>query len=184
MKRLTFSFKELRIKQILTVFLAGLVLLLNTACSGGDLQGSRPDNTPVQIGGNNNPHKMGGEGSESEMTADPKITGRSNVKKQDQSLLPSLQLIADSSIKSNASDLNYRGSNNSDTDRPDIGAKQQKSLPSLPLEKQPVIDRSDPDAKILERVGEAFKDATSFVKDTADSASARPEAKANPAIGQ
>jgi hypothetical protein len=183
MKRLAFFFKELQIRQILTVFLAGLVLLLSTACSSGDLQGSRPDNTPVQIGGNNNPHKMGGGGSESEMTADPKIMGRSTVTKQDQSSLSSLQL-ADNSIKSNASDLSYRGSNNSETDRPDIGAKQQKSLPSLPLKKQPVIDRSDPNAKILERVGEAFKDATSFVKDTADSASARPEAKANPAIEQ
>ncbi|KAM3115544.1 DUF6658 family protein [Phormidesmis sp. 146-33] len=183
MKRPTFSFKEVRIKQILMVFLAGFVLLLTTACSDANLQGSRPDNTPVQIGGNNNPHKMGGEGSESEMTADPKITGRSNVKRQAQSSL-ALKQVADNSIKSNASDLNYRGSNNTETDRPDIGAKQQKSLPSLPLQKQPVIDRSDPDAKILERVGEAFKDASSFVKDTADSASARPEAKANPAIGQ
>lgn len=183
MKQLTFFFKELRIKRILTVFLAGLTLLVNTACSSGDLQGSRPDNTPVQIGGNNNPHKMGGGGSESEMTANSKTTGQSNVKKQDQSLLPSRQPIADNSIKSNGSDLIYRGSN-PESSSPDIGAKQQKSLPSLPLQKQPVIDRSDPDAKLLERAGEALKDASSFLKDTADSASARPEAKANPAIGQ
>jgi len=130
MSRLTFFFKSLRLRETLTVFLAGFVVLLSTG---------------LQV--------------------------------------PS-QLIADSSIKANSSDLIYPGSNVPDSDRPDIGAKQQKSLPSLPNQKQPVLKRSDPDAKILERVGEAFKDATSFVKDTADSASARPEAKANPALGQ
>ncbi|MBC7822935.1 MAG: hypothetical protein H7126_03490 [Candidatus Parcubacteria bacterium] len=130
MSRLTFFFKSLRLKEILTVFLAGFVILLSTG---------------LQV---------------------------------------PFQLIADSSIKANSSDLIYSGSNVPDSDRPDIGAKQQKSLPSLPNQKQPVLKRSDPDAKILERVGEAFKDATSFVKDTADSASARPEAKANPALGQ
>ncbi len=130
MNRLTFFFKSLRLREILTVFLAGFVVLLSTG-----LQVPSP-------------------------------------------------LIADSSIKVNSSDLIYSGSNVPDSDRPDIGAKQQKSLPDLPNQKQPVLKRSDPDAKILERVGESFKDATSFVKDTADSASARPEAKANPALGQ
>jgi hypothetical protein len=130
MSRLTFFFKSLRLRETLTVFLAGFVVLLSTG---------------LQV--------------------------------------PS-QLIADSSIKANSSDLIYPGSNAPNSDRPDIGAKQQKALPDLPNQRQPVLKRSDPDAKILERVGESFKDATSFVKDTADSASARPEAKANPALGQ
>ncbi len=98
--------------------------------------------------------------------------------------VPSAQLLANTSVKANASDLNYSGSNVPKTDRPNIGAKQQKSLPNLPNQKQPLIKRSDPDSKILERVGESIKDSTSFIKDTADSASARPEAKANPALGQ
>jgi hypothetical protein len=130
MSRLTFFFKSLRLRETLTVFLAGFVVLLSTG---------------LQV--------------------------------------PS-QLIADSSIKANSSDLIYPGSNAPNSDRPDIGAKQQKALPDLPNQRQPVLKRSDPNAKILERVGESFKDATSFVKDTADSASARPEAKANPALGQ
>jgi hypothetical protein len=130
MSRLTFFFKSLRLRETLTVFLAGFVVLLSTG---------------LQV--------------------------------------PS-QLIADSSIRANSSDLIYPGSNAPNSDRPDIGAKQQKALPDLPNQRQPVLKRSDPDAKILERVGESFKDATSFVKDTADSASARPEAKANPALGQ
>ncbi len=130
MSRLSLFFNSLRLRKILTVFLAGFVVLLSTG---------------LQV--------------------------------------PS-QLVADASIKANSSDLIYSGSNGSDSDRPDIGAKQQKSLPDLPNQKQPVLKRSDPNAKILERVGESFKDATSFVKDTADSASARPEAKANPGLGE
>ena len=131
MKHLTILFKRLQLRQVLTVFLAGFVLLFSTG---------------LQV--------------------------------------PSAQLLANTSVKANSSDLNYSGSNVSETDRPDIGAKQQKSLPNLPNQKQPLIKRSDPDSKILERVGESIKDSTSFIKDTADSASARPEAKANPALGQ
>ena len=131
MKHLTILFKRLQLRQVLTVFLAGFVLLFSTG---------------LQV--------------------------------------PYAQLLANTSVKANSSDLNYSGSNVSETDRPDIGAKQQKSLPNLPNQKQPLIKRSDPDSKILERVGESIKDSTSFIKDTADSASARPEAKANPALGQ
>lgn len=131
MKHLTILFKRLQLRQVLTVFLAGFVLLFSTG---------------LQV--------------------------------------PSAQLLANTSVKANSSDLNYSGSNVSETDRPDIGAKQQKSLPNLPNQKQPLIKRSDPNSKILERVGESIKDSTSFIKDTADSASARPEAKANPALGQ
>ncbi len=130
MSRLTFFFKNLQLREVLTVFLAGLVVLLSTG---------------LQV--------------------------------------PS-QLIADASIKASSSDLIYSGSDVPQSDRPDIGTKQQKSLPNLPNQKQPMLKRSDPDAKILERVGESFKDASSFVKDTAESASARPEAKANPALGE
>lgn len=131
MKHLTILFKRLQLRQVLTVFLAGFVLLFSTG---------------LQV--------------------------------------PSAQLLANTSVKAKSSDLNYSGSNVSETDRPDIGAKQQKSLPNLPNQKQPLIKRSDPNSKILERVGESIKDSTSFIKDTADSASARPEAKANPALGQ
>jgi hypothetical protein len=92
--------------------------------------------------------------------------------------------IAAADIRSNASDLIYRGPDAADTTRPDIGARQQTSLPELPNQKQPMLKRSDPDAKILERVGEAFKDASAFLENTADEASARPEMKSNPARNQ
>ncbi len=93
-------------------------------------------------------------------------------------------LAANRSVKSNASDMSYRGSDVPDNASPDIGTVQQKSLPPLPNQKQPMIDRADPNSKVLERAGEAIQDASAFLKDTAKSASARPESQANPAIGQ
>jgi hypothetical protein len=79
-KQLTTLWRKLRLRQILTVFLVGLVLLVNTACNSGDAVGARPDNPPVQAGGANNPHKNGGEGSQYKMSADPSVN--SNTAKQ------------------------------------------------------------------------------------------------------
>jgi hypothetical protein len=186
MKHLSLLFKKFKLRQLLMVLLAGFVLLFNTACSNVNAQGARPNNPPVQMGGNNNPHKMGGDGyTDYKMSTDPKVNNtRSGAKTGKQASLPESNLIATGGIKSSASDLIYPGSNLSDTEHPDIGPVQAKKLPDLPIQKQPMMNRSEPDAKILERVGEAFKDASSFVRDTADEASKRPETQVNPAIGQ
>ncbi|MBF2000664.1 MAG: hypothetical protein IGS38_08085 [Synechococcales cyanobacterium M58_A2018_015] len=52
------SFRWLR---VLTIVLAGTLVYLTTACNSGDLQGARPQNPPVQLGGQNNPYKQGGD---------------------------------------------------------------------------------------------------------------------------
>lgn len=191
MKQLDLLLKKLKLRQFFMVLLAGFFLLFNTACSSGNIQGARPNNLPVQMGGNNNPHKMGGDGyTDYKMSTDPKVnSARSGTKSGKQASLPASNLIAAGGVESNTSDLIYPGSNLSDTNRPDIGLVQQRELPNLPNAKQSMIDRSDPDAKILERVGEALKDASSFVRDTAvrdtaDAASKRPETQVNPAIRQ
>jgi hypothetical protein len=49
-----------------------------------------------------------------------------------------------------------------------------------PAKAQPVVDRSDPNAKILERVGAAFQDASAFVKDSAEDAKESSVTKLNP----
>lgn len=182
MRQLGLFFKKLRAGQLLMTLLAGFFLLFNTACSSGNIQGARPNNLPVQMGGNNNPHTRGGDGyTDYKMSTDPKVNSSKSKK---QAGIPSPNSIASGSIKSNASDLIYPGSNSSATNHPDIGPVQQRKLPELPNQRQPMLDRSNPDAKILERVGEAFQDASAFVKDTADAASRRPETQVNPAIGQ
>jgi hypothetical protein len=75
MKKLTVFFKQLRISQILTVFLATVVLFVSTACNNGDLRGARPDNPPVQAGGANNPYKSGGDTNTNfNLSPDPKVS--------------------------------------------------------------------------------------------------------------
>jgi hypothetical protein len=40
----------------------------------------------------------------------------------------------------------------------------ERDVESIPAQRQPVIDRSDPDVKILEKVGDAFREGSSFLK--------------------
>lgn len=176
-----------KIRQLFATVAIALVLLLNTACNSGNAQGARPNNPPVQMGGNNNPHKMGGDGyTDYKMSTDPKVNSggaNSSVKKQANLQYGNDALIA-RAVKSNGSDMIYQGSDAPDSANPDIGAVQQKALPPLPNSKQPMIDRADPNSKVLERAGETIQDASAFLKDTARGANERPESKMNPAIGQ
>ncbi len=50
MNRLTALLKKLRLRQILTVFLAGLLLIVTTACSGANAQGANPKNPLLVVG--------------------------------------------------------------------------------------------------------------------------------------
>ncbi|MBD2082732.1 hypothetical protein [Leptolyngbya sp. FACHB-17] len=90
--------------------------------------------------------------------------------------------VADLGVNTNGSDMIYKGSDVSNSNNPDVGAVQQTSLPPLPNEKQPMIDRADPSSKVLERAGQSVQDASAFLKDTANAANQRPESKMNPAI--
>jgi hypothetical protein len=58
---LTAFIKKLRLRQILTVFLAGLLLIISTACSSPYPNAANPNNPAVQAGGGNNPYKNGGD---------------------------------------------------------------------------------------------------------------------------
>lgn len=192
MKNLTALFKKFKLRQIVTVFLAGVLLLVSTACNNGDVRGARPQNPPVQMGGNNNPHKGGGDNyTRYKMTTDPGAKAASNQRNRADAQLVAPQLIAantvdtPSRVDSSASDILYPGSGASETSSPGIGPRGQRELQEqtqrFPKQRQPVLDRSNPDAKILERVGEEFKDASAFLKDTTDSALSRPELAPNPA---
>lgn len=175
MSTLTALLKKLHLGRVLTVFLAGLVLLVTTACNSGNEVGARPNNLPVQMGGSNNPHKGGGDGYTEYRTS----TDRAAVKgTKDRASLPTGQLVA--AINSNASDLLYPAADATETKSPAIGpvgeAGKRKfyDAKQIPAPRQPVIDRSDPDAKILEKTGQAFKDATGFLKDAAETPAHEP----------
>lgn len=187
MNAVTAFFKRLRIGQFLSVFMAGLLLFTSTACNAGDVRGARPDNPPVQMGGMNNPHKAGGDGyTNSKMSTDPKVnqSPAKSEKNRADLLIMGAQLLASTTPESNSSKLLYPGSAPMETDRfdPELGGdKALLNAPDgQPAKGQPVFDRSDPDANILERVGAAVKDASAFLKDSAEDAKESSVTKLNP----
>jgi hypothetical protein len=175
---LTALVKKLRLGQILTVFMAGLLLFTSTACNTGDVRGARPQNPPVQVGGMNNPHKGGGDGyTDYKMSTDPTINkspARSTKERADLSIINDRLLASSTADRSNASKLLYPGSAPMETDKYDRELAGDKDLLNTidgqPAKQQPIFDRSDPDAHILERVGAAVKDASAFLKDSAEDA--------------
>lgn len=187
MNRLFSIFKKLRLRQIVSVLIVGAALFLTTACNTGNMQGARPQNPPVQLGGNNNPHKGGGDGyTNYRMSTDPAVNQKN--RQGDRASLPFDQLLASNSVESNASDLLYPGAGATETKNPDIGPVDSNILKrdaqQVPARRQLSIDRSDPNAKILERTGEAFKDASEFLTDMGESATEQPEMQRNPAFNR
>lgn len=193
MNRLMTWVKKLRLSQILAVLIAGVALFLTAACNPGNLQGARPNNLPVQNGGNNNPHSMGGDGyTNYKMSTDPTVNkspdsarrSKSNRERADLSINLD-QLVATNNIEGNPSNLLYPGSNSTSTNDPALGTKRE-AIQAEPAraKRQEVIDRSNPDEKILERIGEQFEEASEFLQDTADSAKRTPELQRNPALNR
>lgn len=172
MNRLLSFFKKLRLGQILTVFIAGVALFLTTACNSPEnIQGARPNNLPVQMGGNNNPHSMGGDGyTDYQMSTDPSVKSKpTNSRNNHASLINFEQLIASIKTDGKAPTLLYEGEEAAKDNAPGIGQVNPKVFErqtnEFPSERQPVIDRSNPDVNILEKTGQAFKDASSFIGD-------------------
>ncbi|MBD2490969.1 DUF6658 family protein [Aulosira sp. FACHB-615] len=171
MKNLTALWKNLRLRQVITVFLAGMILIVSTACSSGDVTGVNPQNPAVQAGGANNPYKNGG---------DKYTRNLSN-----NAYLPSSLLIATNP----ESEILYPGA-----ETPQGRVEKEKELPIITKKnfQKPEpgnLIQNEPDLgsrvqERLETVKEQFQDASSFVKEKADEASARPELQKNPAVGR
>lgn len=184
MNKLVGTIKKLRLRQILTVFLAGILLVFSTACNPGDARGANPDNPAVQAGGANNPYKGGGDAyTNYNMSADPKVNNTTAKTGRDQaSLLSNSQLIA-----ANDSEILYPGA-----ETPEGRMEKEAQLPIKTAEdfKQPTsggliqreADLGKRVEKRLEKVQEAFGEASEFVGEKADEASQRPEATSNPAL--
>lgn len=171
MRRLTAAFKQLQFGKLVTAFLMGAVLLIATACSSGNELGARPNNPPVQMGGQNNPHKMGGDTyTQYKMSTDAKAK-----KSGDRASLiqPSSQLVAATYTNENSSRIQYPGSSRveSASSKNDFASPgQQKKLMNpgqIPEQRQPIVDRSNPDANLLEKAGQTFKDASGFLNQPA-----------------
>ena len=166
-------FSRFSLSKIVSVFCLTIVLFVTTACNSGNELGARPDNPPVQLGGQNNPHKAGGDGlTKYKATDDPRVTrGQDNA-----GLLPSSNLVA----AANRSKTTYPNNDNdmdgliySDSDKAKsldsvddfVSPETQKALKDpaqIPAVKQPIIDRSNPDNKLLEKTKQMFDDAGDF----------------------
>ena len=160
---------KVQIRKIASAFLLATVLLITTACNSGNEQGARPDVPPVQLGGQNNPHKSGGDG----MTQ-YRSPVNDSVLEKDNASLPLTNLLA-AANKSRTSyptdDDRVEGLLYSDTDKAEslgnnfVSSGKQKALQDtsqIPAVKQPAIDRSNPDNKLLEKTKQMFDDAADF----------------------
>ena len=166
-------FNKLQIKKIASTFLLAMVMLITTACNNGNELGARPDVPPVQMGGQNNPNKAGGDNmSQYRSPVNDKLLekGQSSIS------LPSQQYLA----AANRSQTTYPTNDNkvdgmlySDSDRVGssnnvddvISPQMQKKVldpTKIPAERQPAIDRSNPDNKLLEKTKQMFDDAADF----------------------
>ncbi|MFM2064292.1 MAG: hypothetical protein RLZZ507_3963 [Cyanobacteriota bacterium] len=188
MKNLITFLKNLQIRQIFTIFLAGILLIVSTACSGVNAQGANPKNTPVQAGGANNPYKSGNDKyTNLRMSTDPKVTTETQNQKDDQASLPLNSQLLIAATKD--SEILYPGA-----ETPLGRVKKEAELPMITEEDfqhpEPggLIQR-EPDLKTriqerIETVTESVGKASEFLKDKADEASARPELQKNPAVGK
>ncbi|WP_298910590.1 DUF6658 family protein [uncultured Nostoc sp.] len=180
--------KKIRLRQILTIFFAGLLLIVSTACSGANAQGANPQNPAVQAGGANNPYKNGGDKyTNNQMSTDPKITNpKANQGRDEASLQPSSQLLI---ATNRESEILYPGGETpagrvqKEAELPIITDKDfQQPEPGGLIQNESNVGERVKDR--LETVKEAVGEASGFLKNKADEAAARPELQKNPAVGR
>ena len=164
------NIKSIQLNKVATAFLLAIVLFVTTACNSGDELGARPNNSPVQMGGQNNPHKVSGDG----MTQ-YRSPANDSLLEKGQSSLPFTGYLA----AANNSDTTYPTDDNrlegllySDNKAESlksvdefVNPQRQKELldpTQIPAQKQPAIDRTNPDNQLLEKVGQMFDDAGDF----------------------
>ncbi len=171
--KLTALIKRLRLRQVLTVFLAGVLLIVSTACNSVNAQGANPNNPPVQAGG-------GDKSTNLKMSTDAKVS-KTNAKGQQSNLK------VDSSIPVPANGMLYPGA-----ETPAGRAQRETELP-IKTSKDFVepklggLNQRNPDLgeraeNRVEAATDAFKEAAGFVKDKAAEAGRRPEFQSNPAL--
>ena len=180
--------KKLRLRQILTVFVAGLLLIVSTACTQANAQGANPNNPAVQAGGANNPYKNGGDKYvNSHFSTDPKINNSGNKKNRDQA-----NLLTDSQVliaANREAEILYPGAETpagrieKENELPIITEKDfQQPEPGGLIQREPNVGTRIKER--LETVKENVQEASKFIPEKADEASARPELQKNPAVGR
>lgn len=184
MKKLLTVLKVLNPRKILTIFLAGMVLLVTTACNPASYnQGADADkNLPVQVGGQNNPYKGGGDSILNTKTMNkPGNTEKPSPAQADQAALPlpaNYLIAATLDSQDNQSKLLYPGSEKLNTPKRinELEAAAEETAEAT----QPVLIQTDPKANLLEKTQKQFQDASKFIGKKTGEALQRPEMQANP----
>ena len=171
--------KKIRLRQIVTIFLAGLLLIVSTACTGANAQGANPQNPAVQAGGANNPYKNGGDNyTNNRLSTDPKITNpKANQGRDQASLQPSSELLI---ATNRESEILYPGAETpagrvqKEAELPIITDKDfQQAEPGGLIQDEPNIGNRVQDR--IETVKENVEKASGFLQNKADEGAARPE---------
>lgn len=187
MKKLLALSKLLSLRQVLTVLLASVVLFVTTACNPASYaQGASADkNLPVQVGGQNNPNKGGGDSlMNSKTMVKPGVNEKPSAA-HGQAALPfaSNQLIAATlNSRENQAKTLYPGSDKLNT--PERIQELERSAEQAAEQTQPVLIQTDPRAKLLEKTKQQFQDASEFIGEKTEEALQRPEMQRNPAVGK
>jgi hypothetical protein len=183
--------KNLKLRQFVVIFVAGLLLIVTTSCSGANPQGSKPQNPAVQAGGANNPDKGGGDKyTKYRMSTDTKAMNSEEKKEieraSSQSSQSDLQLLI---AISRDSEILYPGA-----DTPQGRVEKEKELPIItdknfqrPAPGGWIQREPDIGTRIQERVEtvqDSVKEASGFLQEKAKEANSRPELQKNPAVGK
>lgn len=184
MRQIVDFLKVLKLSKVLTAFVLGAVLLFTTACNSGNELGARPNNPPVQMGGQNNPHKSGGDGyTNYKMSTDRSVK---NASDRASLLQPTNRLVAITDIEhpqgiqyTDGQGHKIAGKNTAI----DPGLQRKLTDPSqIPAVQQPVVTRTNPGFNAFERAGKSFSKANDFFEDMAENAPKnQPELKIDPA---
>lgn len=173
MNRLITFLKQLRLRQIVTAFLAGMLLIVSTACNSAATQGANPNNPPVQAGGANNPYKGGGDAYTdlSKAKGDRASVESSKLKltaaAENEILYPGAETPAGRAVKETQLPIKT----SEDFTQPRAGGLNQRN-PEL----------GEKFENRVEAAKDAFKEAATFVKEKSDEAGRRPEFQSNPAL--
>lgn len=171
--------KKVRLRQILTIFLAGLLLIVSTACSGANSVAANPQNPAVQAGGD--------KYSNYRMSPDPKIANlKASQGREQASLQPSSQLLIATNRESEIlypSGETPAGRIEKEVELPLITDKDfREPEPGGLIQNEPNVGDRVKDR--LETVKETFEEASGFLKNKADEGASRPELQKNPAVGR
>ncbi len=170
--------KKLRLRQVLTVFLAGLLLIVSTACSSKYAQGAQPYNPPVQAGGANNPYKNSG---------DEYTNLKMSKSGRDQASLQLNSQVFLAGVNDN-SELLYPGAETpvgrayKEGELPIKSEKDFRPNAGNLIQNEPSVNQRAKDR--IETVKEAVEEASGFLKDKANEAGKRPELQRNPAVNK